>query len=32
LEERGVKVQFWHVKRKWNKEADDLANAALDED
>jgi ribonuclease HI len=32
LEERGAIVQFWHVKRKWNKKPDDLANAALDEE
>jgi ribonuclease HI len=32
LEERGVILQFWDIKRKWNKEADDLANTALDED
>jgi ribonuclease HI len=32
LGERSVIVRFWHVKRKWNKRADDLANAALDEE
>jgi ribonuclease HI len=31
LKERGVMVQFWHIKRKWNREADGMANVALDE-
>ncbi|KAH0556121.1 hypothetical protein GP486_005943 [Trichoglossum hirsutum] len=31
LNGRNVKVQFWHVPREHNKDADELANAALDE-
>lgn len=30
LEEKGVDVRFWHVPRVQNKQADKLANAALD--
>lgn len=30
LEEKGVDVRFWHVPRSQNKQADKLANAALD--
>jgi ribonuclease HI len=26
----GIRVQFWHVPRERNQEADALANAALD--
>lgn len=29
-EEKGVDVRFWHVSRAQNKQADKLANAALD--
>ena len=30
LEDEGVDVRFWHVLRTQNKQADKLANAALD--
>jgi ribonuclease HI len=30
LNRLGVEVQFWHVRREENREADCLANAALD--
>ncbi|CAG8975765.1 hypothetical protein HYALB_00009285 [Hymenoscyphus albidus] len=29
---KGIEVQFWHVGREYNRDADELANMALDDD